>query len=85
MPEKYLLSLEQGTTSTRAILWTKEGREIASAAKPLAVSFPQAAWVEQSAIDIVNDGVAIGTIIVSYPKISIYNMLKRLSDAVDKM
>ena len=42
----YLLSIDQGTTSSRATLFTPQGRSLASAARPLAQHYPQPGWVE---------------------------------------
>ncbi|MFN8389045.1 MAG: glycerol kinase GlpK [Bdellovibrionota bacterium] len=44
---RYLLALDQGTTSSRALVYDLHGEEIASASVPLNVSFPQDGWVEQ--------------------------------------
>jgi glycerol kinase len=42
----YLLSIDQGTTSSRATLYTPQGRAIASAARTLSQHYPQPGWVE---------------------------------------
>ncbi len=42
----HLLALDQGTTSTRAILFGADGAEIATARRPLAQSYPRDGWVE---------------------------------------
>ncbi len=47
-----ILALDQGTTSSRAILYDSRGHEIRKAARPLNVSFPAAGWVEQDAEEI---------------------------------
>lgn len=44
----YLLALDVGTTSGRAIIFTSAGRMVASAQRPLALSYPNNGWVEQS-------------------------------------
>ena len=44
--ESYILALDQGTTSSRAILFDKDGREAAMAQKPFAQSYPRPGWVE---------------------------------------
>ncbi len=41
-----LLAIDQGTTSTRAILFDAEGMPVASAARELPQSFPKPGWVE---------------------------------------
>ena len=45
MPQ-YILAIDQGTTSTRALIFDEEARVVASAQKELAQSFPQPGWVE---------------------------------------
>src|SRR4029453_2803494 len=45
MPD-FILSLDQGTTSTRAILFDLKGEQQAIAQKELPQIFPQAGWVE---------------------------------------
>jgi len=44
--KKYILALDQGTTSSRAILFDREGRAVASAQKELTQYYPQPGWVE---------------------------------------
>jgi glycerol kinase len=46
MAEPLLLALDQGTTSTRAILFDGQGRPLATASRPLRQSFPADGWVE---------------------------------------
>ena len=43
--EKYLLALDQGTTSSRAIIFDKEGHIKANAQKEFTQLFPQPGWV----------------------------------------
>jgi glycerol kinase len=47
-----LLVLDEGTTSTRAMLFAGDGRCVASAQKELARQHPQPGWVEQDAEEI---------------------------------
>lgn len=42
----YLLALDQGTTSTRAIVFDREGKPLVSAQEPLPQIFPEPGWVE---------------------------------------
>jgi len=51
---KYVMALDQGTTSSRAIVFDRSGRVVASAQRDLACRFPQPGWVEQDPLDIVN-------------------------------
>ena len=48
----YLLALDQGTTSSRAILFDQDGREIGKAQRSLATHFPRPGWVEQGGREI---------------------------------
>ena len=54
MVEQYILSLDQGTTSSRAILFNKEGRVVETAQQEFEQFFPQPGWVEQDANEIWN-------------------------------
>lgn len=49
---KYVAALDQGTTSTRTILFNHEGRIEASAQKEHEQIFPQAGWVEHDPMEI---------------------------------
>ena len=50
--QQYILSFDQGTTSSRAIIFTKTGSIIASAQKEFTQIFPQPGWVEHDANEI---------------------------------
>ncbi|WIY62236.1 glycerol kinase GlpK [Bacillus arachidis] len=50
--KKYILSLDQGTTSSRAILFDKEGKIVHSAQKEFTQHFPKPGWVEHNAHEI---------------------------------
>ncbi|MED1410315.1 MULTISPECIES: glycerol kinase GlpK [Bacillus] len=50
--KKYILSLDQGTTSSRAILFNKEGKIVHSAQKEFTQNFPKPGWVEHNAQEI---------------------------------
>ena len=50
--EKYILSLDQGTSSTRAIIFNKEGIAVAQAQQELTNYFAKSGWVEQDANEI---------------------------------
>lgn len=49
---KYILSLDQGTTSCRAIVFNHAGDIVATAQKEFTQIFPQSAWVEHDANEI---------------------------------
>lgn len=50
--EKYILSLDQGTTSSRAIIFNKKGEIVHSAQKEFTQIFPKPGWVEHNASEI---------------------------------
>ncbi|OZM55797.1 glycerol kinase [Lottiidibacillus patelloidae] len=50
--EKYILSLDQGTTSSRAILFNHDGKIVNSSQEELQQYFPQPGWVEHDAEEI---------------------------------
>jgi glycerol kinase len=54
-----LLALDQGTTSSRAIVFDAEGRELATARKELRQIFPQPGWVEHDPVEIWRDQLAV--------------------------
>jgi glycerol kinase len=44
---KYIMALDQGTTSSRAIIFNKEGQMLAVKQKEFSQSYPKPGWVEQ--------------------------------------
>ena len=50
--KKYILALDQGTTSSRAILFSRAGEIVSTAAKDFEQIFPVPGWVEQNPMDI---------------------------------
>ncbi|PPA71980.1 glycerol kinase GlpK [Jeotgalibacillus proteolyticus] len=50
--EKYILSLDQGTTSSRAILFNKKGEIVQVSQKEFQQIFPKPGWVEHNANEI---------------------------------
>lgn len=52
MTEKYILALDQGTTSSRAILFNKKGEIYHTAQQEFTQYFPKAGWVEHNADEI---------------------------------
>jgi len=49
---KYILSLDQGTTSSRAIIFNHDGEIVAIAQKEFTQIYPQAGWVEHDPMEI---------------------------------
>jgi glycerol kinase len=52
MSKKYILSIDQGTTSSRAIIFDKKGNIIAVAQEEFTQHFPKPGWVEHDANEI---------------------------------
>ncbi|MDR2753710.1 MAG: glycerol kinase GlpK [Oscillospiraceae bacterium] len=52
MANQYVLALDQGTTSSRAILFDKTGSIVAKAQKEYDQHYPQAGWVEHDPMEI---------------------------------
>src|SRR3979411_966504 len=52
MPSPYILALDQGTPSSRAILFDQGGRIIQVAQKEFKQHYPQPGWVEHDAEEI---------------------------------
>jgi len=52
MPEKYILAIDQGTTSCRAILFNHESQVIGVAQKEFTQFYPKPGWVEHDAEEI---------------------------------
>src|SRR6185437_3461040 len=46
MPVRHILAIDQGTTSTRAIVFDSTGQPVASSQKELPQIFPKPGWVE---------------------------------------
>ena len=55
MEKKYIVAFDQGTTSTRAIIFDKKGSIIAISQKELQQYYPKSGWVEHDASAIFND------------------------------
>lgn len=54
LPETYIMAIDQGTTSSRAIIFNKKGEQVSSSQKEFTQIFPQAGWVEHNANEIWN-------------------------------
>ena len=55
MAEKYIMSIDQGTTSSRAIIVNKKGEIIGSGQEEFEQIYPQSGWVEHNASKIWNN------------------------------
>ena len=55
---RYLLALDQGTSSSRSIVFDRDGRTVAVAQRELRQIYPQPGWVEHDPLEIWNDQLA---------------------------
>lgn len=54
MSAKYIMAIDEGTTSTRTIIFNHAGQKVADAQKEFPQYFPQPGWVEHDATEIWN-------------------------------
>ena len=59
MTARHILAIDQGTTSSRALLFDEAGRVVATAQKELPQHFPHDGWVEHDAEEIWRDTVSV--------------------------
>ena len=52
--ERYVVALDQGTTSSRAILFNRAGEAVSQAQYPFPQIYPQPGWVEHDPMDLWN-------------------------------
>src|SRR3546814_16234761 len=57
--ERSILAIDQGTTSSRAILFSGDGRRLGQAQKELPQHFTHSGWVEHDPEDIWRDTLAV--------------------------
>lgn len=69
--KKYLIAIDQGTSSTRAIIFDKSGKTISVAQKDLENLFPKPGWVEINANDIWISTLNVLKRVISQSKINV--------------
>ena len=55
MSDKVILSIDQGTTSSRAVVLSQSGQALSIAQKELTQHYPESGWVEHDPVDIWQD------------------------------
>ncbi len=65
MKEKYILSLDQGTTTSKAILFDHKGNICARAQKEYKQIYPKPGWVEHNPIDIWSTQMAVASEVIA--------------------
>ena len=68
--KKYILALDQGTTSSRAVLFASNAAVVGIEQKETAQLYPQAGWVEQNAVDIWNNQLEVARNVLKHNNIS---------------
>lgn len=71
---KYILSLDQGTTSSRALLIDKEGKIAGKAQRPFRQIFPKPGWVEHDPLEIWSSQLSVATELLAQHGISIHDV-----------
>lgn len=74
MSEKYILSIDQGTTSCRAIIFDLKGVKIATSQKEITQYFPKEGWVEHDPIEILERQISVIKDVVKRAKIDSENI-----------
>ncbi|MGF2411658.1 glycerol kinase GlpK [Ferruginibacter sp.] len=72
--DQYILSLDQGTTSSRAIIFDKKGAIIAVAQKEFTQFFPQPGWVEHDANEIWSTQLGVAAEAISKAGLTVENI-----------
>jgi glycerol kinase len=72
--EQYILSFDQGTTSSRAIIFNKQGSIIATAQKEFTQFFPQPGWVEHDANEIWSTQLGVAAEAISKAGLTVENI-----------
>ncbi|MCF8258830.1 MAG: glycerol kinase GlpK [Flavobacteriales bacterium] len=67
---KYVLALDQGTTSSRAILFDKDGKPVAVAQKEFHQYFPKPGWVEHDPMEIWSSQLEVARQVLNENKVS---------------
>ena len=73
-PAPYLLAIDQGTTSSRAIVFDTQGSPIATAQQKITQHYPQDGWVEQDAEEIWRTTLQVTQEIIQLSSIDIFSI-----------
>ena len=70
MAKKYIVALDQGTTSSRTVIVNEQGEIVAMAQQEFEQIFPESGWVEHNPMDILNSQLATLKEAITKAKIS---------------
>ncbi len=68
--KKYVLALDQGTTSSRAILFDRTGNVVGMAQQPFTQIYPQPGWVEHDPLEILSSQFSVMTSLLVSQEVS---------------
>ena len=68
MPGEFILSIDQGTTNTKALLVDRRGEAVFRVSVPLEISQPQASFVEQDPVEIWKSVLTVAMECASYAR-----------------
>ncbi|ERJ59648.1 hypothetical protein M472_12780 [Sphingobacterium paucimobilis HER1398] len=71
MKKEYILALDQGTTSSRAILFSQKGEIVEIAQKEFTQIYPKSGWVEHDAQEIWSTQLAVMTEVIAKTKLKL--------------
>ena len=71
MTDNYILALDQGTTSSRAILFDHDGHRLAHRSQEFPQIYPQPGWVEHNAEDIWSSQINVATQVLQDKRIGL--------------
>lgn len=69
--QKFILALDQGTTSSRAIIFDKEGKVVAVSQKEFTQFFPKSGWVEHDPHEIWSTQVGVAAEVITKANVKI--------------
>ncbi|MBK7476413.1 MAG: glycerol kinase GlpK [Haliscomenobacter sp.] len=72
--DKYILALDQGTTSSRAVLFDKKGTIVSIAQKEFTQYFPKPGWVEHDPVEIWSAQAGVATEVMAKQSLSAQNI-----------
>ncbi|MCF8008740.1 MAG: glycerol kinase, partial [Halanaerobiales bacterium] len=67
---KYILAIDQGTTSTRAFIFNQDGKIINKAQKEFTQYYPKPGWVEHDPEEIWNSTIGVINKVIKKAKIA---------------
>ena len=72
--KKYIIALDQGTTSSRAIIFDKNMNIVSTAQKELTQIYPKPGWVEHNPLEIWSSQRSVLTEVIARSGISLKNV-----------